>query len=168
PSQADTTAGFHYAYACDDGSLAGATYSGSGTSASTTCTFNDNGTYPVRARIIDKNDGYTEYTTNVVVTNVPPTVTAASGQSSDEGASHSFDLGSFSDPGTSDAPWHVVVDWGDGHSDNFDTSSQGALGSLAHTYDDNKLGGYTATVTVTDKDGGADSESVNVGVHNVA
>src|SRR5206468_1355268 len=138
---------------------AGATYGGSGTSASTSCTFADDGSYTVRGRIIDKDGGYSEYTTSVEVQNVPPTVTAAANQSSDEGAAHSFDLGSFGDPGTSDAPWHVVVDWGDGHSSNFDTSSQGALGSLAHTYDDNTLGGYTVNVSVTDKDGGYDSKS---------
>src|SRR5205807_2205894 len=62
PSGADTAAGFHYAFSCDNGSLAGATYGGSGTSASTQCTFTDNGTYPVRARIIDKDGGYSEYT----------------------------------------------------------------------------------------------------------
>src|SRR5206468_10856119 len=124
--------------------------------------------YPVRARIIDKDGGYSEYTTNVLVTNVPPTVTAAANQSSDEGASHSFDLGSFSDPGTSDAPWHVSVDWGDGHSNSFNTSSQGALGLLAHTYDDNTAGGHTVSVTVTDKDGGSDSKSFDIDVHNVA
>src|SRR5205085_1160935 len=47
PSSTDTAAGFHYAFACDDGSLAGATYGGSSTSDSTQCTFADNGTYPV-------------------------------------------------------------------------------------------------------------------------
>ena len=40
PSSADTTAGFHYAYACDNGSLATATYLGSGTAATQDCTFN--------------------------------------------------------------------------------------------------------------------------------
>src|SRR5207248_4768932 len=55
-----------------------------------------------------------------------------------------------------------------GHSGNSATSSQGALGSLSHTYDDNTAGGYTATVTVTDKDGGSDTKSFNVDVHNVA
>src|SRR5205085_1711458 len=104
PSSADTAAGFHYAFACDNGSLAGATYGGSGTSASTQCTFPDNGPYPVRARIIDKDGGFSEYTTNVVLTNVPPSLSCQSDQSSDEGASHSFSLGSFSDPGA-DSPW---------------------------------------------------------------
>src|SRR5438067_305589 len=39
PSGADTSAGFHYAFDCSGGSLAGATYAGSGTSASTSCSF---------------------------------------------------------------------------------------------------------------------------------
>src|SRR5207244_4342527 len=63
PSSADTTAGFHYAFSCTNGDLSGATYAGSGTSASTTCTYADNGTYTVKARIIDKDGGFNEYTT---------------------------------------------------------------------------------------------------------
>jgi hypothetical protein len=74
PSSVDTTAGFHYAYSCTNSSLAGATYAGSGTSASTACTFNDDGVFTVRARIIDKDNGFSEYTTNVTVQNVPPTI----------------------------------------------------------------------------------------------
>src|SRR5207302_537146 len=99
PSSADTSAGFQYATSCSNGDLSGATYGGSGASASTTCSFADNGTFPVKARIIDKDGGFSEYTTNVIVNNVAPSVTAAASQSSDEGAAHSFDLGSFSDPG---------------------------------------------------------------------
>src|SRR5207302_11330800 len=114
PSSADTSAGFHYAFDCSGGSLAGATYAGSGTSSSTSCTFPDGpATKPVTGRIIDKDGGSTEYTTNVSVVNVAPAVTAAANQSSDEGASHSFDLGSFTDPGA-DNPWAVDVNWGDG------------------------------------------------------
>ena len=75
PSSADTAAGFHYAFACDNGSLASATYAGSGTSVSTNCTFNDNGTFIVRGRIIDKDGGFTEHTTTVTVNNVAPEVT---------------------------------------------------------------------------------------------
>ena len=75
PSSADTEAGFHYAFACDNGSLAGATYADSGAGSSTTCTFTDApGVHKVRARIIDKNDGFTEQTTDVRVDDpTPPT-----------------------------------------------------------------------------------------------
>src|SRR5205823_6353223 len=107
---ADTAAGFHYAFDCNGGSLVGATYAGSGTSSSTTCTFPDGpATKPVTGRIIDKDGGFTEYTTNVSVVNVAPSVTAAANQSSDEGSAHSFDLGSFSDAGVNDGQWSVDV-----------------------------------------------------------
>src|SRR5207302_1928481 len=161
-----TSAGFHYAYSCSNGDLSGATYAGSGTSASTTCSFPDNvgSPFPVKARIIDKDGGYSEYTTYVIVNNVPPSVTAAADQSSDEGASHSFDLGSFTDPGA-DNPWTVDVNWGDGHSDSFTMSAPGTIPAHSHTYDDN--GSYTVTVKVTDKDGGFDSKTFEVSVANV-
>src|SRR4029078_5149538 len=70
PSAADTTAGFHYAFSCTNGDLSGATYAGSGSVASTTCAFDDNGTYTVKGRIIDKDGGATQYTATVTVNNV--------------------------------------------------------------------------------------------------
>lgn len=72
PSTGDTTAGFHYAFACDGASLDGATYATSGSSSSTECTYATAGTTTVRARIIDKDGGFTEYTTDVEVTLAPP------------------------------------------------------------------------------------------------
>ena len=84
----------------------------------------------VCGRIFDKDDGSTTYSTVVTVSNVAPTVTAPANQTANEGASTSFSLGSFSDPGVNDSPWAVDVDWGDGtaHS-TFSASSQGSLGS---------------------------------------
>src|SRR5207244_12663419 len=100
PATSDRSAGFHYAFAGDNGSVAGATYGGAATSATTSCSFPDDvgSPFPVRARIIDKDGGFSEYTTYVIVNNVPPSVTAPNDQSSNEGAAHSFDLGSFTDP----------------------------------------------------------------------
>src|ERR671925_191807 len=97
PSGADTTAGFHYAFDWLNGDLSAATYAASGASSSTTCTFNDNGTYTVKGRIIDKDGGFTEYTTDVEVTNVDPSLTAPADQASDEGTLTAFNLGSFTD-----------------------------------------------------------------------
>ena len=85
PSNADTAAGFHYAYSCTNGDLSAATYAGSGTCATTSCTFNDNGTYTVTARIIDKDGGFTEYTTDVTVNNVAPTAALSQQRPVDEG-----------------------------------------------------------------------------------
>src|SRR5207249_62520 len=64
PSSADTAAGFQYAYACD-----GATYGTVSSNPSANCTFTDNGSYTVAGQIRDKDGGFTEYTTTVVVTN---------------------------------------------------------------------------------------------------
>src|SRR5438105_6412208 len=97
-------AGFHYVFSCFGSSLATATYATSGTSSSTTCAYPDNGSYTVRARIIDKDGGYTEYTTVVTVTNVAPTVTITGPPS---GSIYAVNTpvtfnGSFTHPGTSD------------------------------------------------------------------
>src|SRR5438105_5776357 len=101
----------------------------------------------------DKNGGSGESTFNVTVSNLNPTVTAPADQTANEGASTSFNLGSFSDPGVNDNPWAVDVNWGDSSSHTtFNQSSQGSLGSQSHTYADN--GTYTVTVKVTDKDNG--------------
>src|SRR5207253_7445185 len=100
------------------------------------------------------------------VANGPPSVTAPANQSSDEGSSHAFDLGSFSDPGP-DAPWSVSVDWGDGlPTTNFTTASTGSLGTQSHTYADGP-NNYTVTVTVTDKNGGIGSATFSEHVNNV-
>ena len=48
PSSADTTTGFHYAFACDNGDLSSADYASAGTDAFTTCSFADDGTYTVK------------------------------------------------------------------------------------------------------------------------
>jgi PKD domain-containing protein len=95
----------------------------------------------------------------------PPTVTAPADQTANEGASTSFDLGSFADP--DGAPWSVDVDWGDGSSHStFSAPAPALLGTQSHTYQDN--GTYTATVTVTDSTLLSDSKTFMVIVANVA
>jgi hypothetical protein len=166
PSTADAAAGFHYAFSCSNGDLSSATYASSGTSSSTSCTFNDNGSYDVKGRIIDKDDGYTEYTTTVTVNNVAPTPVPGGPYSGDEGSSISFTF-TCTDPGINDAPWTASVDWADGGSAESlgtVTCNSGTFGA-SHTYADN--GGYTGTLTVTDKDGDAGTGSLTVTVSNV-
>src|SRR5205085_8976356 len=129
------------------------TKASTGSPATQPPTFADNGTYTVTVKVNDKDGGYDSKTFTVTVANVPPTVTPPANQSSNEGASASFTLGSFSDPGANDGPWSVDVDWGDSSAHTtFTQNTRGSLGSQAHTYADN--GTYTVTVKVTDKDNG--------------
>lgn len=158
PSSADTTAGFHYAFDCDDGDLSAATYATSGTGASTTCTFPDGpASEVVRARIIDKDDGYTEYTTTVTVNNVKPTVTIDS-LSGNGGTAciggNVVTLGfSWTDPAGTNDVYSYDVNWGDGSTHSTASSATSPVSGLTHTY---AAGGpYTIVVTVNDGDLGA-------------
>ena len=148
PSSADTTAGFHYAFSCTNAPLNAAAYVNSSSSPSTTCSFPDNGTRTVRGRIIDKDGGFTDYSTVVTVNDVPPVVSAPSPQTGFEGAIGAFSLGTLADPGV-DGPWAITVSWGDGRSDAYVASQAGSLAG-AHAYADN--GSYTVSVAVRDAD----------------
>ncbi|MBX2997503.1 MAG: DUF11 domain-containing protein [Caldilineaceae bacterium] len=100
----------------------------------------------------------------LTVNNVPPTVTAASNQTSIEGLTKSFNLGSFTDPGE-DSPWTIHVNWGDGNTTSFTQTVSGTISTGDHTYADNGI--YTVTVTVED-DADSASNSFTVTVNNVA
>ena len=153
PSSADTTAGFRYAFDCDGGSLAGATYGSSGTSASTTCTFPDGpASETVTGVIIDKDGGKTESSTEVTVDNVAPSITAASfvvGATCSDGASLSI---TFNDPGQDT---HVAyVDWNnDGDyldaDESIGTNTSGT--AIPHVFA--TAGSHTVRVKVVDSDG---------------
>src|SRR5205823_2154385 len=83
-------------------------------------------------------------------------------QTASEGTSTPFNLGSFSDFGVQDNPWHVSIDWGDATSASFDTDSQGSLSAMSHVYADN--GTFQVNVAVTDKDGATGSADFMVAV----
>src|SRR5205823_9384142 len=93
--------------------------------------------------------------------NVAPSVTAPADQSSNEGSTHSFALGSFSDPGD-DSPWQITVNWGDGSFNTiFNVNGTGTIPAQDHTYADGPSD-HTVTVTVDD---GADATSKTFSVH---
>ena len=98
----------------------------------------------------------------ILTQSTPPSVTPPANQTSVESASHSFALGSFSDP--DGGPWTVDVNWGDGspHT-SFNATGAGALAAKSHTYKEE--GPYTVTITVTDTlDLQADSKTFAVNV----
>ncbi len=66
PSSADTAAGFHYDYSLNEGSLT-SNYNSAGTATTDAFTFATAGTYTVWGRILDKNNGFTDYSTTVTV-----------------------------------------------------------------------------------------------------
>jgi hypothetical protein len=123
------------------------------------CTFPD-GLVPaidstVGVKVTDGTDQSTLTTTDVMVTNVNPSVTAPSFTVTSVNCRIAVNLGaiSFSDAGVNDAAWTVDVNWGDGSAHtSFTTSVQGAQANQSHTY--NGPGTYSASVTVTDKDSG--------------
>ncbi|MBZ5560498.1 MAG: Ig-like domain repeat protein [Acidobacteriia bacterium] len=131
----------------------------------------------VRVVVSDPFGGSVTATTTIHVNNVAPTVTifGPSPITIDEG-SIIFGGGNFFDPGSNDAPWTVTVNFGDGTGDQplgFTTSPAGSgiVGNFQidqpnHVYRDN--GTYIARVTVTDKDGGIGSATVQVNVNNRA
>src|SRR5207302_8277882 len=84
-AQSDAAAampGLQYQYSCSNDATALSAKSGS---ASSSCTFGDNGTYTVLARISDKDTGYRDYTTVVTVNNVAPTATLGNNGPVNEG-----------------------------------------------------------------------------------
>jgi hypothetical protein len=72
PSTVDTTAGFRYAFGLNSAALALVTYA-TGDPSATDSFLLDAGTYTIYARIIDKDDGFTQYQAEVTVT--PATLT---------------------------------------------------------------------------------------------
>lgn len=97
----------------------------------------------------------------VTVTNVAPEVTAV-GDAIDEGAGATVSA-TFIDPGTLDTHT-ATIDWDDGTPPEAVTVAQLAAG-VNHVYGDN--GVFGVTVTVTDDDGDAGTETVAVDVGNL-
>ncbi|HEX7635029.1 MAG TPA: PKD domain-containing protein [Noviherbaspirillum sp.] len=160
PSGIDIQAGFHYAFACDGGTLAGATYANSSAAATAACAYADGpSTHMVRARIIDKDDGFTEYMESVVVNNVPPSVGPVTAPAAPVALNTAVNVhAGFTDPGVLDTHT-TAIDWGDGTTSSGSMMEANGSGSVTGTHSYATPGLYTVKVTVTDKDGGVGSSS---------
>ena len=175
PSNADTTAGFRYAFDFDnDGTFdsGDGTYAGSGTASATSVPASflaDGGpgvSQTVRGRIIDKDDGYTDFTTDIGINNLVPTF--------DAGANATVAVNSlftrmlmFTDPGSetiAPAGWIITVNYGDGSGDQSPASFNPVTKEfeLEHTY--TSTGIFTVTVEVDDQDGVIASDTFDVDV----
>ena len=161
-SPQDVAAGFRYAFACDNGSLDSATYANSSATPSIPCIFVEPpATHNVRGRIIDKDNGYTEYTTNVLVSNANPVVTVNQGTVTVNEGSLATNTGTFSDPGgdpvtLSASPVGTVTDTG------------GGTWSWSYTPSSGPASGGPITILAVDPQGGVGGVTFNLVVNNVA
>ncbi len=154
PSSADITAGFTYAFNCGSG------FGAFGSPASISCPTVDNGPRAVGAMVKDKDGATTSYTGTARVANVAPTVTIVRTTPSPAPRNSVVKINlTFSDPGTIDNPWTIVVNWGNGTTTST-TTTQGTF-QRQRTYATPKT--YTIKVTVKDKNGAVGtSNSVTV------
>ncbi len=134
---------------------------GDGKKASDTLTpthvYTDNGTYTTTLTVTDDDGGVGIDTLTVTVNNANPVVEVGSDKTTiNEGDSVSFS-GSYTDAGSADT--HTFLwDFGD------DTTISDTL-NPTHVYAENGI--YTATLTVTDDDGGVGTDTVTITVNNV-
>jgi hypothetical protein len=169
PSNADTGAGFHYAYDLNDdgtwdvgdGTYGNATDDPSVTVPTAVVPTDDDGTTTVRAAIVDKDGGRTIETVDVVATNAPPSVTVIAPGVTAIDSPLAFGL-KATDPSSKDAaaPFSYAIDWGDGRRE---TIRDPASATVDHTFA--TAGNHTVSVVATDKDGGASAaRTVSVAV----
>jgi len=133
-----------------------------GTGATPTHTYAQNGTYSVTLIVTDSQGlPSAPATTTAIIGNLPPIVNAGADGSVSTGVALNLSA-TFTDPGAQDAPWSYVFTWGDGASDVGSTSTQSAPITASHAY--TAPGAYTARVTVTDKDGASGFDELIVTV----
>jgi PKD repeat protein len=141
---------------------------GTSSSQNPSHTYGAAGTYTVQLTVTD-DKGATGTTSRSVTVNAPPppnqppSVSAGGDQTVMVGVLFNLSGASFSDP-DHDGPWSVTIDWGDGTSASFTTSSEGSI-SGSHSYPVTLLPhDYQLTVTVVDAHGARGSASKTVHV----
>ncbi|NNE34022.1 MAG: PKD domain-containing protein, partial [Rhodothermales bacterium] len=122
-----------------------------GSGVSSAYSYVDDGEFDVTLAVVDPQGLRTIDMAMAVIRNVSPDVLSQPGPSGVEGETLILQ-GSFSDPGLNDGPWQVFWNFGDGATDRDESATPGEITS-SHIYDE--AGAFSATVTVTDKDGSA-------------
>jgi PKD repeat protein len=121
----------------------------------------ENGVYTIVVTIFKDGEAFISDNALVTVYNVAPIITSLSGSPTDPfhlGVEINL-VGKFTDPGVLDS--HIaLIQWGDGQTTTMDLPAGVYQVSGNHTYA--SAGVYTITLTVTDDDGGSDSESINI------
>src|SRR5581483_9994671 len=183
PSPVDTAAGFRYSFDFNDDGVYevgdGASYAGSVTSASVTVPASflaDNPGRVVRARIFDKDGGFTQYTTTVVVTNASPTAVLGNGGAVNEGSPGSVSFSGQSDPSPVDtaAGFRYSFDFDDdgayevGDGATYAGSITSAIVTVPASFLTDGPAGRVVRARVFDKDGGFTEYTTTIPVNNVS
>lgn len=140
-----------------------------GTGATPTHVYQDNGVYQVTVTVDDGYQGIATASFVVTVSNVAPTITAA-GATIAENDTTTL-TGAIIDPGVLDS-FTLVVNWGEGNPETIQLPAGTQTYNISHHYrDDNPTGTpsdvYPIQITLTDKDGGVGTASTAVTVQNV-
>jgi hypothetical protein len=118
-------------------------------------------TFTITVTVVDEEGDSDSAQADVTVTNAAPTADAGADQAVNEGGLITL-IGAFTDPGSLDThafTWQVV-------SSNGQAVPDGTGQDFSLTANDNGI--YSLTFSVTDDDGGVDSDVVVVAVHNLA
>jgi len=141
-------------------------------------TYGDNAVYVLVLTVTDDDGGSDSYTTQVIIVNVPPSITPFGPFTADEG-SPSSQTATASDPGSDDllfiwtfelGPTIQNAHYSDGAAPDPAKSPWGtfpfsATDPVSHTYGDNGI--YTISLKVMDDDGGEATYSTTVTVVNL-
>jgi RHS repeat-associated protein len=163
-SPVDTAAGFRYSYDFDNDGTFEITDSAAASVVVPAAYLDDGpGSRTARARIRDKDGGFTDYTTTIALRNVAPTVSVTAPNRSAEGTAVSVTSTVF-DPSTADRAAGFRYAWSVAR--NGALFASGATADIRFTPDDD--GTYVVTLLVTDKDSGIGTASAAITVFNVA
>ncbi|MEZ6136871.1 MAG: PKD domain-containing protein [Pirellulaceae bacterium] len=165
PADVDLAADLRFSFALDPVDLA-TNYADADVDPAFTTSFNDNGNFVIYGRVIDKDGGFNDYETTLIVNNVAPTVGLFGPTSATVGATVTV-TGAVSDPAGTNDPlqltWTVMLD-----GVAIDTRSGGA----SYTFTATAAGIYMVILQADDGDSGVSSASHTIvftgGVQNNA
>jgi PKD repeat protein len=130
-------------------------------------TFAENGTYTVTLTVTDNTSLSGSDSATATISNVAPAITFTGATTAAEGDTVSYSY-TFTDPGTD--TWTHTASCGAGATKSNDVFMPGGAksGSFDCTFPDDDGSPYAVSITVSDDDGGSDTETKSVVVSNVA
>jgi len=150
----------NYSWDCDASD--GVTFGTGSSSASSSCTWADDGIYTVTLQVTDDDGASDTATTTATVTNTVPIANAGGPYTGQKNSQIAVTGASSVDPdGTI-----VNYQWDCDASDGVNLSAGAATPVASCTY--TTIGSYTVTLQVTDDDGAMDTDTVTVTISNAA